>query len=758
MDAGLIILYSWLGFLAISTLVLVFFWKDYYFIYNHQLLYVIGLAFSRSLTSYAIITVLVWYFTEYGNDLVTSAIYFNIQGSLSSLLVIYMAHAADSFVGRFQALLFSNTAYIGGLMLVWMFNPYDVKWLILVIIVLLSFGTSGSNVLQDVLKDLVNDIDKSQDRTKTRSLARAAIWSRIAYVSGAISSIMWVAPDAIIGVHSSWSSSFLICMITMTITLTIFCKGHNIYHQGELTERPVEAFFRVFLASIKKLPKCNTRRLTKFTRQDRPQQNLKTKKNGNKEILQERPSLDSDTNGKEDMIVVKSLLRMFPMWGMFFVVSLISATGSTFFLQQYNNLKTNISISIQIYNVFQDLSEFCIPFLYTWICGSHKNNKVQIGVGMLCGIVSCTCALVLEVYRLKEVNQLVDKHENTSISFLWLLPQFCVLGCMEGLTREGLLEFYMAQMKEEPLRSYGEEYIEIVTGFGKLLNIFLILIFQSQLGWFGNTINNSQLDNYYLVMVCVGSANFMIYCCVARRFYKDDERLQDLVNHNQQHDNQLLANVDSQQDHRSPKGFLNPSSGTKGDNNGSGSNDSGTGLAGQASVSYDRVADQTNTVDNTDNANLPDGDGVSVSQKAGRLHHVTNQVPRHNHEEHKSGLDGMGFNQENPISLDTTYGSNINPKGDGATSFANVLKPERAPRKHEAGAPSTGAPDDGFKEVLSRKAKAKGKRTSSGFHMGKGASLAPKKQIYVAKKKNSEAGAAVQTSNTYEALNSLGGG
>nr|GEY64670.1 proton-dependent oligopeptide transporter family [Tanacetum cinerariifolium] len=197
MDVGFIISYSWLGFLAISTFVLVFFWKDYYFIYNHRLLYVVGLVFSRSLTSYAIITVLVWYFTDYGNDLVTSAVFFNIQ---------------------------------------------------------------GSNISQDVLKDLVNDIDTSQDRNKTRSLARAAIWSRIAYVSGAISAIMWVTPDAIGGVHSSWSSSFLICMITMTITSTFFCKGHNIYHQGELTKRPVEAFFRVFLARIKKQPKRNTRK------------------------------------------------------------------------------------------------------------------------------------------------------------------------------------------------------------------------------------------------------------------------------------------------------------------------------------------------------------------------------------------------------------------------------------------------------------------------------------------------------------------
>ncbi|PWA42531.1 hypothetical protein CTI12_AA544080 [Artemisia annua] len=130
--------------------------------------------------------------------------------------------------------------------------------------------------------------------------------------------------------------------------------------------------------------------------------------------------------------------------------------------------------------------------------------------------------------------------------------------------------------------------------------------------------------------------------------------------------------------------------------------------------------------------------------------------------------------------------SNINPNRCGASSFANVLKPERIIRKvnfrslvnethienHDTLLPKAAmegvlshvvAPttslhntDDGFKEVLSRKAKAKGKRTAGGFNMGKGPTIAPKKQIYVAKKKNSEAsssGAAVPTSNTFEALN-----
>ncbi|KAI3759940.1 hypothetical protein L1987_50327 [Smallanthus sonchifolius] len=214
------------------------------------------------MTDYAIISVLMWYFTTSGDDLAMSAILTNIQGSLSSLLVIFMAHAANSYVGRFNTLLFSNTAYICGLTLLWLFNPYGEKWLVVISLVLLSLGTSGANILQDVLTDLVNDIDKSQDHTKTRSLARATIWSRIAYVFGVVSAILWVPTGAIEWDHPYlWESSFLICIITMTTTLIIFWTCYNIYHQGELIERPAEVFFRVFRARIKKLLKGNSRYL-----------------------------------------------------------------------------------------------------------------------------------------------------------------------------------------------------------------------------------------------------------------------------------------------------------------------------------------------------------------------------------------------------------------------------------------------------------------------------------------------------------------
>ncbi|KAI3819140.1 hypothetical protein L1987_12964 [Smallanthus sonchifolius] len=178
---------------------------------------------------------------------------------------------------------------------------------------------------------------------------------------------------------------------------------------------------------------------------------------------------------------------MLPMWVVFSLLSIISATRSTFFLQQYNNLDTDDDIALQIYSLVQAFSKFVIPFLYAWFCCLRKNEKVKIGVGILCGVAR--------------------------------------------LTSEGLLKIYKSIIKEEQLHGYREEYIEFVMGgMGKLLHILIILILQRS---FKDTINDSKLDRYYLVLVFVLSATFILYCFIAILFYKDQE----------------LADDDSQQNH-----------------------------------------------------------------------------------------------------------------------------------------------------------------------------------------------------------------
>lgn len=143
-------------------------------------------------------------------------------------------------------------------MLLWMFNPYDITWLVVIVILLLALGKSGDPILECIVTDLVDDIDKSGDRNRKRSHARAAVWWRISHASGAISATLWVAPYALGGVHPTWKISFFICLIVMTITLIIFCGGHEIYHQGKLIERPIEIFLRVLRVRIHKLLHSNS--------------------------------------------------------------------------------------------------------------------------------------------------------------------------------------------------------------------------------------------------------------------------------------------------------------------------------------------------------------------------------------------------------------------------------------------------------------------------------------------------------------------
>ncbi|KAJ0691552.1 putative bacterial ABC-type protein transporter [Helianthus annuus] len=280
-------------------------------------------------------------------------------------------------------------------------------------------------------------------------------------------------------------------------------------------------------------------------------------KGGNEGKTPEISTRHLDVNGKEKKrnssykqeyykVILKSILKMIPMCVVFSVLSLISATGSTFYLQQYSNLNTDSVIAVQFYSLVQDSSKFVIPFIYG--CCLPKNEKVKIGVGIVCGVASCICAWQLEVYRLKEVSHLQGEDAYTSISFLWLVPQFCLLGCMEGLIDEGLLKFYYSQTKQEQHLPYVKEYIALVMGIGKLLNILLILVFR---GWFQDTVNRSRLDKYYLVLVILSSANFITYCFIARLFYKVQELTnvdQDFKNDELPEENQLeLDEADEEQ-------------------------------------------------------------------------------------------------------------------------------------------------------------------------------------------------------------------
>ncbi|KAH9650485.1 protein NRT1/ PTR FAMILY 5.6 [Citrus sinensis] len=108
----------------------------------------------------------------------------------------------------------------------------------------------------------------------------------------------------------------------------------------------------------------------------------------------------------------------------------------------------------------------------------------------------CTVAQV-EVRRLEKLKQL----EN--MSMFWLVPQFCLLGLMEGLAWYGCDEYSSSHFPER-MEYHVSAISYFFVGIGSIFNIFFIL---ANKGDFAETLDDSRLDKYYKSLTVISAVN-----------------------------------------------------------------------------------------------------------------------------------------------------------------------------------------------------------------------------------------------------------
>ena len=231
---------------------------------------------------------------------------------------------------------------------------------------------------------------------------------------------------------------------------------------------------------------------------------------------------------------IKYLLKMVPMWATFLVYGLVEATGSTFFVEQTSNLRSPITDSfvdiVIAFNAMKSLTSFIVPYLYElliqrrWSDGRQKQGGllVRIGVGMVSSIICCCAAWQVEVRRLNMVDREGVKDDpdvKIRMSILWLVPQFCLLGFMEGLAEAGLVDFF-CDLVSDSMKSYAGPFTNCTLSIGKLVNIACVFVFRD---WFRDNVNNSHLDRYYLMLTILSSANLCLYCFVSHEYMGGEE-------------------------------------------------------------------------------------------------------------------------------------------------------------------------------------------------------------------------------------------
>ncbi|CAK9152455.1 unnamed protein product [Ilex paraguariensis] len=202
----------------------------------------------------------------------------------------------------------------------------------------------------------------------------------------------------------------------------------------------------------------------------------------------------------------KGIFRLIPMLLVFMAYCVVEATGSTFFFEQSTNLDSKVDgfkVPLSTFYLIQILADFTTASFYEygvrkwWSKHQVKVMKVRIVLGIGCSFLCCGTAWLVEVRRLGLL-KLVDQTkelENTTInmSICWLMPQFFLLGLTEGLTEDGLEDFF-CYLLPASMEAYGPSFNQTVIGIGKLIIAILLFSFKS---CFGSNINNSHLDYFY---------------------------------------------------------------------------------------------------------------------------------------------------------------------------------------------------------------------------------------------------------------------
>ena len=239
------------------------------------------------------------------------------------------------------------------------------------------------------------------------------------------------------------------------------------------------------------------------------------------------PQNEENLCSVEQVTQVKCFLTLIPLWTTFLAYSLVQATGNTFFIEQSSNLKNtftkkDVRVPLVAFFVLNSFLRFIIPRLF-WSEKARNPNVtlVRIGVGMICSILCCIAAWQVEVHRLKEIKRLnIHNQDDTiSMSILWLLPQFILLGLTEGLVEEGLREFFIKHVTKSMWNS-GLLLTGCILSFGNFFSIPCVHLVRS---WFKGTINDSHLDRYFLTLAILSSVFlcFYAYASISNSKYAD---------------------------------------------------------------------------------------------------------------------------------------------------------------------------------------------------------------------------------------------
>ncbi|VFQ61402.1 unnamed protein product [Cuscuta campestris] len=522
-------------------------------------IFIIFVEMAERFSYYGIAGNLITYLTAVlGQPTATAAKNVNTFQGVSALFPVLGAFLADSYVGRFKTIVFSNLIYILGLTLLVVASTPSMRHdggLFFVALYIISVGEGGHKPCVQAFA-----ADQFAEELPEEKAAKSSFfnWWYLGIVVGATLAILVVI---YVEDYVGWTVGYGILAAVAAAALVVFLAGAGTYCKEAPVASPFTRVAQVVVAAFRKRGVSEERDgrgiwygdgqggggYDGLGGRDRIHHSLARTNQfrflDKATIIDERDASSEKRDPWRLCTVtqveeVKLLLRLLPIWLCCLPFAASIAQLSTYFTKQGATLSRSLAsfhfppASFQVVTSFTILLSVAV-YDRIFLPAARKLTGLpsgitvlqRIGVGLFICAAGMAVAGLVETRRIRVAaeNGRLDSPKSTlPMQIWWLAPQYVMVGLTDVFTVIGLQELFYDQMPAE-MRSVGAALHISVVGVGSFMSGALITAVQgisarSGHEWLVDNINRAHVNYFYWVLAGIGAVNLCVYVFAAKAF------------------------------------------------------------------------------------------------------------------------------------------------------------------------------------------------------------------------------------------------
>ncbi|KAL6527765.1 hypothetical protein OROMI_029576 [Orobanche minor] len=219
----------------------------------------------------------------------------------------------------------------------------------------------------------------------------------------------------------------------------------------------------------------------------------------------------------------KCILRMLPIWLCTIIYSVVFTQMASLFVEQGDIMDTLIADKFRVPAASMSAFDICSVLIFTgiysrFISRLNLTELHRMGIGLVIAMLAMVAAGLTEIERQKRV---VPGNHGSSMSILWQIPQYALVGASEVFMYVGQLDFFNGQAPDG-VKSLGSSLCMASISLGNFSNSLLVSLVMAVTarnggaGWIPEDLNKGHMERFYFLVACLTGVDFLIYLGCAK--------------------------------------------------------------------------------------------------------------------------------------------------------------------------------------------------------------------------------------------------